>query len=272
MSSNIHTKQTLIFFDIDGTIVTEQDGKHQIPDSTRTAIRRLQQNGHLCFINTGRSLSEVDDDILNLGMDGLVCGCGTYITCHDTVLFEKSIPFALGNRIMQELEHCRLEWLLEGSHTLYYSTRPYQTHIGDFQAEHAACSVEYQTVAPEAAQNLVFDKFCICVDTASNLSHFMDTFSQELSFIDRGNGFYEIVPAGYSKASGMQYLMEHFGIPQEDTIAIGDSTNDLPMLEYAGISIAMGGSNPAVTASADFVTDDILQDGLFNAFQHLGML
>lgn len=62
-------------------------------------------------------------------------------------------------------------------------------------------------------------------------------FEHDLTFIDRGNGFYEVVPMGYSKASGMQFLMDHFAIAKEDTIAIGDSTNDLPMLSYAGTGI-----------------------------------
>ena len=53
----MNTERKLIFFDIDGTIVTEARDGRIIPDSTRTALRKLQQNGHLCFINTGRALA-----------------------------------------------------------------------------------------------------------------------------------------------------------------------------------------------------------------------
>lgn len=263
----------LIFFDIDGTIVTENGGKRIIPKSTKEAIKNLQEHGHLCFINTGRSLSEIDKTIHELNMDGLVCGCGTYIIYHDNVIFEKTIPFPLGNRILKELKSCKLEWLLEGSHTLYYSTHPYHTHIGDFQEEHRTVfSVAYDLIAPENAYNLVFDKFCICTDETSNLLRFQNAFENDLTFIDRGSGFYEVVPIGCSKASGIRYLMDYFHIPLEDTIAIGDSTNDLPMLEFAGTSIAMGGSSPQVCQSADIVTDDILQDGLHHAFHNLGLI
>ena len=94
----------------------------------------------------------------------------------------------------------------------------------------------------------------------------------DLTFIDRGNGFYEVVPMGYSKASGMQFLMDHFAIAKVDTIAIGDSTNDLPMLSYAGTGIAMGGSAASVLDAADFETDTILQDGLYNAFRYLQLV
>lgn len=97
----MNTERKLIFFDIDGTIVTEARDGRIIPDSTRTALRKLQQNGHLCFINTGRALAEIDEPILQLQMDGLVCGCGTYIMYHDNVLAEHTIPFDLGNRILE---------------------------------------------------------------------------------------------------------------------------------------------------------------------------
>ena len=85
----MNTERKLIFFDIDGTIVTEARDGRIIPDSTRTALRKLQQ------------------------MDGLVCGCGTYITYHDNVLAEHTIPFDLGNRILAALHDCNLEWILE---------------------------------------------------------------------------------------------------------------------------------------------------------------
>ena len=108
----MNTERKLIFFDIDGTIVTEARDGRIIPDSTRTALRKLQQNGHLCVINTGRARAEIDEPILQLQMDGRVCGCGTYITYHDNVLAEHTIPFDLGNRILAALHDCNLEWIL----------------------------------------------------------------------------------------------------------------------------------------------------------------
>lgn len=263
----------LIFFDIDGTLVTEHTDTRIIPDSTHDAIRRLRESGHLCFINTGRAFSEIDQPILNLQMDGLVCGCGTYILYHDETLLSHTIPLELGNRILSDLKQCQLEWLLESTHSVYYSTEPYVTRIKNFQKEHQAMFPQtFHTIEPASAKDLVFDKFCVCIKPGSNMSCFMDIYQNDLDFIDRGNGFYEIVPVGYSKASGIQFLMEYFDIPQADTIAIGDSTNDLPMLEYAATSIAMGGSQKVVCDASTFVTDTILEDGLRNAFCRLNLI
>lgn len=268
----MNTERKLIFFDIDGTIVTEARDGRIIPDSTRTALRKLQQNGHLCFINTGRALAEIDELILQLQMDGLVCGCGTYITYHDNVLAEHTIPFDLGNRILAALHDCNLEWILESTGAVYYSSQTYHSHIGDFKEEQMGVIPNLFLVAPQDAHDLTFDKFCICDTPGSDTERFLKMFEHDLTFIDRGNGFYEVVPMGYSKASGMQFLMDHFAIAKVDTIAIGDSTNDLPMLSYAGTGIAMGGSAASVLDAADFETDTILQDGLYNAFRYLQLV
>lgn len=263
----------LIFFDIDGTLVTENDQQYIIPESTRNTLKNLQQNGHLCFINTGRALSEIDQSILDLTMDGYVCGCGTGIFYHGKTLFQHTIPSKLGKQILHDLEDCRLEWLLEGTHSLYYSTETYSTRIRTFQEEHRLAFPDaFHQITPADAEDLDFDKFCVCLKAESNLSLFKDKYEKDLDFIDRGNGFYEVVPLGCSKASGIQFLMKYFDISWEDTIAIGDSTNDLPMLEYAATSIAMGGSPQVVCDASDFVTDPILQDGLKNAFQHFNLI
>jgi Cof subfamily protein (haloacid dehalogenase superfamily) len=96
--------------------------------------------------------------------------------------------------------------------------------------------------------------------------------SEILDFIDREQGFYEIVPKGYSKATAIRYITEYLNIPMEDTVAIGDSNNDLPMLQYAHTSIAMGNSSKQVLEVADYITTDVDKDGIWNALKWLGVL
>lgn len=263
----------LIFFDIDGTIITEDEKERIIPDSVITCLHALQQNNHLCFINTGRAFAEVDQVIRDLPFDGYICGCGTYISYQGNVLLANTIPFSLGNRLIQDLENCHLEWLLEGTKAVYYSSLPYATHIGDFKAEHQALIPDfYNIVSPQEAHDLTFDKFCICLGEDSDFETFRHKYQDILTFIDRGNNFYEVVPKGFSKASGIAFLEDYFHIPNKDTIAIGDSTNDLPMLNYAGYSIAMANSSKELFEHADYVTDSVLEDGIYNAMRRLALI
>ena len=73
----------IMFFDIDGTLLSEKT--HSIPESTITALKKAKENGHLIFINTGRTFSLIDNCIKDLDPDGYVCGCGTYIRYHDVM-------------------------------------------------------------------------------------------------------------------------------------------------------------------------------------------
>ena len=74
------------------------------------------------------------------------------------------------------------------------------------------------------------------------------------------------------KASGIEQVTEHLGIARRDTLAIGDSDNDLEMLRHAGVGIAMGNAPDAVKAIADEVTGRVDEDGLHAAFVRHGLI
>ena len=93
-----------------------------------------------------------------------------------------------------------------------------------------------------------------------------------MDFIDRERGFYEILPKGCSKASAIRHMAKLLQIPMEDTVAIGDSNNDLSMLKCVGTSIAMGNSTQNILDMADYITTDVDKDGIWNALEWLGVI
>ena len=70
----------------------------------------------------------------------------------------------------------------------------------------------------------------------------------------------------------MEQLLKHFGISREETIAFGDGENDMEMLEYAGIGVAMGNAEEKVKQCADYVTGDTDKGGIPSALRHYGIL
>ena len=82
----------------------------------------------------------------------------------------------------------------------------------------------------------------------------------------------EIFMAGTHKAVGIQVVEEHLGLDRADIVAIGDSANDIEMLEYAGVGIAVEGGHPAVLAVADRTTAGPAGNGVALAFEELGLL
>ena len=76
------------------------------------------------------------------------------------------------------------------------------------------------------------------------------------------NGLVEIVPLGISKATGVEELARPQGITAEDVVAFGDMPNDVPMLRWAGLGVAMGNAHPDAVAAADEVTASNTDDGV----------
>ena len=81
----------------------------------------------------------------------------------------------------------------------------------------------------------------------------------------------EIGLFGINKQVGMEQFLQYNGLNRKDTIAVGDGPNDFEMLEFANVGIAMGNAIPQLKEAADYVTTDIDEDGIFNAFKHMGI-
>ena len=71
------------------------------------------------------------------------------------------------------------------------------------------------------------------------------------------------------KCTGIRQVLAHYGIDIKDAAAIGDGNNDVSMLSYAGIGIAMGNGTAKARAAADYVTGDVARDGLMQAVDYL---
>ncbi|WP_390396545.1 HAD hydrolase family protein [Collinsella sp. i06-0019-1H4] len=77
---------------------------------------------------------------------------------------------------------------------------------------------------------------------------------------------------GITKAHAVNTLLEHLGADRADTVAFGDAKIDIPMFEACATSVAMGSGGDECKAAADYVTTDVDDDGIWNAFVHLGLI
>ena len=82
----------------------------------------------------------------------------------------------------------------------------------------------------------------------------------------------DVIENGFTKADGMYKVCDYFGVPHDHTYAFGDSQNDLHILKAAEVGIAMGNADPVLKAAADYVTDAIDRDGIYNACVHFGLI
>ncbi len=257
----------IMFFDIDGTLM-EDNPSHFVPESTVRALRQAREAGHLLYVNTGRPVVNVDEDVRVLGFDGYICGCGTYIACEGQELFYQTVPLSVCREMTELVRHCNAAPLYEHRDGFFFDpeTRalPFILQIRDtFRMQ------EKNVYRSTEDADFGFDKFVIAYDEKTDLEGFKAGIASYFTFVDRGWGFAEMHPLNCSKGLGMEFVLRHHGLQKADAYAIGDSLNDLPMFEAAGTSIAMGNGEKLIPY-ADFVTEDLRHDGIYLAMEKFG--
>lgn len=266
-------ERSILFFDIDGTILTE-DGTRRIPESTRQAIAQARANGHLAFVNTGRVYLNIEPMIRELGFDGYVCGCGTNIYYQGKELLRNRVPQTICSEAVRVARACNITALYEAADLNGYDSS--MERNGQLDALIAYFSQDGRKMVDVEDAGFHFDKFTGWYPLGQDMQPFHDFLKGKFDYIDRGQengyGMCEIVPTGFSKGTGIQYLLDYFQIPYENSYAFGDSTNDLPMLTYAAHSVAMGGSPAIVQNAVEFVTTSIYEDGLAYAMKHYHLI
>lgn len=258
----------LIFFDIDGTLLDEQT--FTVPDSTKKAIQLAQQNGHKCFINTGRPISTIDQVITDIPFDGYICGCGTYIEYHGEPIFHVDISDELRQKIIQKTHEYHVDTVLEGRYGVYFPEVSYHPFVQGVEQRY----IKEKFPVHKYNQNDVvpFDKFASWYTKESDIEAFRTLLADDFDIIQRDVDFLEIVPLPYSKATGIQFIADYLHISIDDTISIGDSTNDLPMLKFTKEAVAMGNSNPLLFDEVTYITTDIQDNGIYNALKHFQII
>lgn len=258
----------MIFFDIDGTIVAE--GTHYLPESAVKAIRKARQNGHLVFINTGRTRFNIDDFLEEIGFDGYVCGCGTAVYVGDKCILKKEMNHAKCREIMETMREYNVTAVYENENRVLFDEElPDHKVLHDLRARFGTKGFEIPKTLDD--ESIVFEKFVAWISMVSDEKNFRKYLQYDFDCIDRGAGMYEVVPKGISKATGIQVLMDYYGISLQDCYAIGDSTNDLSMLEFVPNSIAMGNSMKEILPYCAYQTANLEDDGIEKALKHYGI-
>lgn len=276
----------VIFLDVDGTLV---DYDNRIPVSAVKAIRQARDNGHKVYVSTGRSRAEMQLEIWDIGIDGMIGGNGSYVEDQEEVIMHQLISKEESKHIVDWLHARGLEFYLESNNGLFASEnfreaarpvlREYSLRKGKTKEE-----VKNQE-AEDALHGLIYGGE-LYRDDLNKVSFILSDYQDHLDSIEEfpeleahtwgGRGetalFGDLGVKNITKAHAIEVLLKHLEADRKDTIAFGDAKIDIPMLEYCEVGISMGNGGPEILAMADMVTDDVEEDGLYNAFKKLGLL
>ena len=259
----------VVFFDIDDTIV--DNATHVIPHSAIRAVERLRERGHIPIVNTGRPFAHTDPRVRDMAFSGWVCGCGMEILLNGEHLHFELPSTELCRLVRTAARDC-------GMKALYEPAAPAILFDGHW-SDHPILQREMDQMRGKGFQVLPLDedepRFMKMVTfdwEGCRREEFIHRVEPYFTCIHRENTMLELVLKGHSKAGGMEQLLKALGAHRDNTVAIGDSTNDLPMFQVAKHTVCMAGGMDELKARAEFVTDTVLNNGIEKALEHYQLI
>ena len=268
-----------VFLDVDGTYADYG----VVPEAHAQAVRAARAAGHKVLLCTGRPLSMLPAHILAAGFDGLVASAGAYVEVGGKILLDRRFPADLATRTLAALDAHGAVYVLESPEALqvpraaeerlreviqaHFSQRPDGRETGSSAILGSLAPIPE---IPSFAKISVFEAPLSVGMIAAEIGKEVAVVENSIADERRHTG--ELFRRGISKADGVAAAIGHLGISQGDTIAFGDGENDLEMIAYAGLGVAIEGSHPGLLVLADRTAPPPSRDGIAAAFAELGLI
>lgn len=255
ISSN---KIKIAFFDIDGTLLSFNT--HRIPDSAQSAIKAMSDCGIEIVIVTGRGaepIPEITDVPYTsiIGLNGSECAMAD-----GTLLYRHSIPEDMFEGVLSFAAKYNFAVAAKFKEGFVVDRRT--ARVEEMAARIASPCPPVRNIR-EIYRMEGTGQMCIFTDETTERK-IMENLPK-LSSSRWCDTFADINLKGIDKGTGVRDYLKLRGLTKDDAISFGDGGNDIPMLKNTGIAVAMGNGNAELKSIADFVTDEIDNDGLAKA-------
>ncbi|RXT03799.1 Cof-type HAD-IIB family hydrolase [Ammoniphilus sp. CFH 90114] len=252
----------IVFFDIDFTLINSEK---EIPQDTMEAIRKLKENGTQVAIATGRPPYMFKEIAKKLEIDTFVCINGSLVIHQGQIIrrhiFEKADLAKLEEQASKH-GHALSYFALEGS----FANQDHHPRILECFEDLRFPSPAYE---PNAWREYdMYQALVYCTEEEAHLYQSLDAFR----FVRWHEFSMDGIPLGSSKAKGIEVLLDHLGLDRSQAVAFGDGLNDLEMLSYVGMGVAMGNAHEELKAQANYITKSVDQGGVAFGLAHLGLI
>ena len=267
----------LICIDMDGTLLNDEK---IISEVNKEALKKVSKMGILIVICTGRlfTSARVYSDLI--GIDApLICSNGAYIREKSSgeIIYKNILPIDSCRKALKAIDKYKLTGVFNTADTvitdkLGYSALAYYK-MNETLSEDKKIRVE---IIKDWEETLI--KYqesmlkCIIYDSDSEkLSRAKQEMKQisEIEVVSSSFDNFEVMASGVSKGNAVKVLSDYYNIKREDIICIGDNENDISMIKFSGLGIAMGNAPDNIKREAKFITDTNNNNGVaiaINAF------
>lgn len=263
-NNEIKDRIKVVFFDIDGTLLPPHE--NQIPQSTKEAILSLRDNGIKVIIATGRNKDELAElkCLMDIHFDG-------YLLLNGQICLDETKRIYAGNPIKREelevlagiFQTKKIPFMFSGADGMYIN------YLNDIVKD---VQTTTNGAIPEVGEYHGEDIYQICAFVGNDMRELLDSFLDECEISSWNPQAIDIIPKGGGKHVGIQLYLDAYGLKPENVMAFGDGENDIEMLKFVGIGVAMGNAVDSLKAVADYVTDSVEDEGIMHALQHFGLI
>lgn len=271
-----------IFLDYDGTLA---DGAG-ISAPNREAIAAARDRGVKVFIATGRPRCMMPEGTLEL-VDGFIGSAGAFIQVDGTILLNEGMAPETAVRLAHTFERDNSVWTLDAYDALYTSQQSFdrlvQWHATD-SGEHFDVAdvlrhlevIEMGSLTPETvpvvSKSVVWKTNVSVFETVKDFTDDLDAIPASVPGLDTTGEGGELFLAHITKATGMRWVLEHLGLDPQKTIAVGDSHNDITMLQDAARGFAVEIAPPALREVAEATVPGPSGGGVGKALELVGLM
>lgn len=255
----------LIVSDFDGTLVNE-DGT--ISEKNKTAIAAYVAAGGKFAISTGRMPSGILSSAKELGLKGAVSCCQGAIIMDiesEKVLSEGRIPLETTIKICQKMEEMNLHFHLYDLWDFYVNMDDEALKMYEKAVKSKGNVVKEMPLSEFAKEKGLCSYKILAMVHPKDNQKVLEALAQEnfegCEVTKSAEYLVEVVNKNYSKGTAVEFLAKHFGVPLEKTIAVGDQWNDLPMIEKAGLGIAVQNADGCLKEKAGYICQNTNEQG-----------
>ena len=251
------------FFDVDGTLLSYKT--RQVLPSAKAAIAALQARGILCIVATGRHIIQLSKlPVADIPFDA-------YLMLNGQLMLDKEQNVLFGIPIDGKAKDFLIEKFNNHTYPAVMVERD-QMYL-NYVTDHVREVNQIISIAiPPISDYRGGDIYQVCAYLRPEEEHLVEPIVEECVLTGWHYGGKDIIAKGGGKMAGIRRYLDMIGIKPEEIIAFGDAENDLEMIRFAGIGVAMGNAEASVKAVADYVTADIDDDGIEKALKHYNLI
>ncbi len=256
----------LIATDMDGSLLNSEV---EISSRNIRALKKAYENNIYIVLATGRMYASANFYTRSLGFQpAIISNNGASLVDHKArLIYENSLSYSKLEEILESLEGSQLYFHLYGHDRIYPRKLDMDFLQGYYGLKDGGLSVDYEVfneLEELSKRDIKIYKILISSEDRTRL----EAIRQSLSKIDGIEitsswiNNIEVMNKGVSKAKALETLCKKIDLDPSQVIAFGDNENDLDLIEYAGLGIAMGNGVDLLKARADYVTKTNDEDGL----------